>query len=111
MRRFVCTEKCYHLNRLWEKGREVDFEDFVWPIGKKGEIRHFAPMDGLPVPVKPMPEEAVKVAPDVVEESEKPKKPGRPVEMLECPKCGKILKGKLALAGHMRSHGIPQPEE
>ncbi|KKL62796.1 hypothetical protein LCGC14_2181650, partial [marine sediment metagenome] len=38
------------------------------------------------------------------EVAEKPLKPEKPVQMLTCDICGKEVNGKLALAGHKRSH-------
>lgn len=103
MRKFVCTEICFHNLIYFEKGRVVEFEDFEWPLGKKGEIRHFVPLDGLPVPLAPVEE---KPDPDVhipVEDASSPDVP-------TCDICGKKVRTAQALAMHKKTQhkwGVP----
>lgn len=103
----------------------MEFDDFKWPMDKNGNIRHFVATDNLPVPQKKVEKIAeptvealeteteapvVEVAEPVVEVAE-PEKILKDIEMFECPKCGRSIRGRGAMGSHMRTHGIDREEQ
>ncbi len=63
MARYICTEKCFHMLKLWRPGEIAEFADGEHPVSselkykdgtiarKAGEVRHFRKIEeGKPIP-------------------------------------------------------------
>ena len=84
---YRCIRTCLVADHLWREGDIYDLPDDM----HKSE-KNFMPLDSKPIAeAKPEVKEAVT---PVVE----------PDKGFVCPTCNKVLKNKIGLIGHMRSH-------
>lgn len=60
MKRYICTDKCFHNGSLYRKGQIAVFGD-DYPKDKEGNIRHFVPVDETPRAEAPEKKKGVKV--------------------------------------------------